>query len=331
MVFYSKAAAHTTSPLPTFPGLKVWMWQCSKDYYDVRVPTTCSEAIQIFQQFKDSQWQYDPQRDELDIFYESILLSILHYSDALNSKFSLSSPSLFANELSLGEDIFDFNMQQTSPNIPNAEVNTTSKALGPLEPEDISKPQSPVDSIGPVGPSKPVTPINTQASSKQASPTLDKDQDEEPTWKQLAMLQSSTLSDSHCPHSFVDTIATPNWSYSQPLDDHLYAHFSFSPLDCESLCYDDALKWEKVCKTLGDTVHQVENKNQLCIRAFMSHLITNHTSVEILQQLCTFDISTCADFSLENSSSLCARLLVHNGLKLYVIQASGLQTVDHHG
>ena len=89
-VFCSKAAAHAKSPLPTFPGLKVWMWWCHKDDYDVRVPTTHSKAIQIFQQFKDSQQQYDPQRDEWDIFHESIPSSILHYSDALNSiKFSI--------------------------------------------------------------------------------------------------------------------------------------------------------------------------------------------------------------------------------------------------
>ena len=50
---------------------------------------------------------------------------------------------------------------------------------------------------------------------------LDKDQDEELTWKQPAVPQSSTLSDSHRPHSFVDTIAAPDWSYSQPLEDHL--------------------------------------------------------------------------------------------------------------
>ena len=109
-VFCSKAAAHAKSPLPTFPGLKVWMWWCHKDDYDVRVPTTHSKAIQVFQQFKDSQQQYDPQRDEWDIFHESIPSSILYYSDALNSKFLSSFPSLFVNDLSLGEDIFDFDM-----------------------------------------------------------------------------------------------------------------------------------------------------------------------------------------------------------------------------
>ena len=109
-IFYSKAAAQATHPLPTFPGLRVWTWQHNKNGYDERVLTTCSEAIQIFHQFEESQWWYDPQRDEWDIFYESIPLSILHYSDALNSKFSSSSPSLFMNELDSRDDTFDFEM-----------------------------------------------------------------------------------------------------------------------------------------------------------------------------------------------------------------------------
>ena len=107
-VFYSKAAAQAIHPLPTFPGLRVWMWQHDKDDYNVKVPTTCSKAIQNFQQFKNPQWWYNPQRDEWAIFYETIPSSILHYSDALSSKSLLSSPSLFVKELSFGEDTFDF-------------------------------------------------------------------------------------------------------------------------------------------------------------------------------------------------------------------------------
>ena len=145
-IFYSKAAVQATHPLPTFPGPRVWIWQHDKEEYDVRVPTTRSEAIQLFRQFEDSQRRYDPQRDEWDIFYESIPSSILHYSDALNSKFSSSSQSLFANE---GNDTFDFGMRQPSPDMPDIdvqtdepqlpEVNTTPKAHAPLEP------QAPVD------------------------------------------------------------------------------------------------------------------------------------------------------------------------------------------
>ena len=109
-IFYSKAAAQAMHPLPTFPGTRVWMWRHNKDGYDERVPITHSGAIQIFHQFKESQRRYDPQRDEWDIFYESIPSSILHYSDALNSKFLSSSPSLFTNELDSRDDTFDFEM-----------------------------------------------------------------------------------------------------------------------------------------------------------------------------------------------------------------------------
>ena len=107
-----------------------WVW--------VRVPTTHSKAIQLFWQFKDSQQWYNPQRDKWDIFCK------LHYSDTLNSKFSSSLPSLLANELILGNDIFDFQMQQPSPNMPNIniqpdepqlpKVNTTLKAHAPFKP-----------------------------------------------------------------------------------------------------------------------------------------------------------------------------------------------------
>ena len=83
-IFYSKVAAQAMHPLLTFSGPRVWMWQHNKDGYDESVPTTHSKAIQIFHKFEESQWQYDPQRDEWDIFSESIPSSILHYSDALN-------------------------------------------------------------------------------------------------------------------------------------------------------------------------------------------------------------------------------------------------------
>ena len=60
VIFYSKAAAQATHPLPTFPGPRVWAWWCNKDGYDERVPTTCSKAIQIFHQFEESQLWYNP-------------------------------------------------------------------------------------------------------------------------------------------------------------------------------------------------------------------------------------------------------------------------------
>ena len=160
-----------------------------------------------------------------------------------------------------------------------------------------------------------------EAHAPSVLPMLDQnnDQDEELTWKQPTVLQNSTLPDSHHPHSFVNTIAAPKWSYCQGLEDQLYTCFSFSPLNHELPCSDDALKWDKVCKTLGDTVHQVKNKNQPCIRTFMSHFIQNHTNVNILQQFHTSDISAHADFPLQDASLLQARLLSHNGLQLYVI------------
>ena len=322
-IFYSKAAAQATHPLPTFPGPRVWTWRHNKDGYDERIPTTRSEAIQIFHQFEESQRRYDPQRDEWDIFYESIPSSILHYSDALNSKFSSSSPSLFTNELDSRDDTFDFEMRQPSPDMPDIDAQTDGL-------EDIPEPQAPIDtqdseSVG------PQAPVNAQASSEQTSFNLgqNKDQDGEITWKQPTVPQSNTLSDEHRPHSFVDTIAIPEWSYSRALEDQLYSRFGFSPLDHESPCSDDALKWDKVCKTLGDIVHQVKDKNQPCIRTFVSHFIQNHANVEILRQLRTSDISAGADFPLENASSLQARLLSHNGLQLYVItsqQPSDSQT-----
>ena len=150
-------------------------------------------------------------------------------------------------------------------------------------PEDIPEPQAPVDtqdseSVG------PQAPVDAQASSEQTSFDLgqNKDQDGEITWKQPTVPQSNTLSDEHRPHSFVDTIAIPEWSYSRALEDQLYSRFGFSPLDHESLCSDNALKWDKVCKTLRDIVHQVKDKNQPCIRTFVSHFIQNHTNIKIL-------------------------------------------------
>ena len=194
-IFYSKAAAQATHPLPTFPGPRVWTWRHNKDGYDERIPTTHSEAIQIFHQFEESQRRYDPQRDEWDIFYESIPSSILHYSDALNSKFSSSSPSLFTNELDSRDDTFDFEMRQPSPDMPDIDAQTDG-------PEDIPEPQAPVDtqdseSVG------PQAPVNAQVSSKQTSfdlgpsilPMLDqnKDQDGELTWKLPTVPQSNTF------------------------------------------------------------------------------------------------------------------------------------------
>ena len=195
VIFYSKAAAQATHPLPTFPGLRVQMSWHNKDGYDERVPTTRSEAIQIFHQFKESQQQYDPQRDEWDIFYESIPSTILHYNDTLNSKFLSSSPSLFMNELGSGDDTFDFEMWQPSPDIPDIDAQTD-------EPEDIPEPQAPVDTQNPES-VDPQASVDTQASSKQTSfdlgpsilPMLDqnKDQDGELTWKQPTVPQSNTF------------------------------------------------------------------------------------------------------------------------------------------
>ena len=271
-------------PLLTFPGLRVWTWWHNKDGYDERVPTTHSKAIQIFHHFEESQQWYDPQRDEWDIFYESIPSSILHYSDALNSKFLSSSPSLFTNELGSGDDTFDFKMWQPSPDMPDIDTQTDG-------PEDIPEPQATIDtwdseSVG------PQAPVNTQVSSEQTSfdlwpsvlPMLDqnKDQDGKLIWKQPTVPQSNTLSDEHHPHSFVNTIAIPEWSYSQALEDQFYSHFGFSLLNHELPCSDNALKWDKVCKTLGDKVHQVKDKNWPCIRTIVSHFIQNHTNIEIL-------------------------------------------------
>jgi len=53
-VFYSKAAAQATHPLPSFPGPRVWTWRRTKDDYDLRSPTTRSEAVQIWRDFGDS-------------------------------------------------------------------------------------------------------------------------------------------------------------------------------------------------------------------------------------------------------------------------------------
>ena len=61
-IFYSKAATQMIHPLLSFPGPRVWTWW-HKDGYDLKSSTTCSEAVQIWWDFKDSYPQYDPQRD----------------------------------------------------------------------------------------------------------------------------------------------------------------------------------------------------------------------------------------------------------------------------
>lgn len=55
----------------------------------------------------------------------------------------------------------------------------------------------------------------------------------------------------------------------------------------------------------------------------MAHLIQNHENVKVLQQHCTFDISTKAEYPLigQAASPLEAKLLSHNGQQLYVIAA----------
>ena len=104
----------------------------------------------------------------------------------------------------------------------------------------------------------------------------------------------------------------------------------FFLLDHELPCSDDALKWDKVCKTLGDKVHQVKDKNQQCIRTFVSHFIQNNTNVKILWQLPTSDISAGADFSLKKPVHCRQGCWVITGYSYMLSQARCLQTAKHH-
>ena len=141
-------------------------------------------------------------------------------------------------------------------------------------------------------------------------------QDEELTWKQLTVPQNNTL----LTHIIHILLLTPLllWSGATvevwKINSTLVLVFLCWIMNCH------ALIMFKICKTFGDTVHQVENKNQPCIRTFMSHFIQNYTNVDILQQLSTSDISAYADFPLQDASLLQARLLSHNGLQLLRIQ-----------
>ena len=135
----------------------------------------------------------------------------------------------------------------------------------------------------------PLSNVDPQADVPQQSNTHTPsdlpafDQGEQLAWRQLKIVpQGKTLPDNSQPHSFDNTITTPEWSHNQGLDDHLYNWFSFSPLNHQSLCSYDALDWNKVSKTLGDTASTVEHRNCSCIRAFLTHMILNHTDARAL-------------------------------------------------
>jgi len=86
------------------------------------------------------------------------------------------------------------------------------------------------------------------------------DQGEEPAWRQpKIVLQSNTLPDITQPHSFDDTIAAPEWSHSQGLEDHLYDWFGFSPLDHQSPCSNEALNWTRSARLLGTRFMQLKS------------------------------------------------------------------------
>lgn len=136
------------------------------------------------------------------------------------------------------------------------------------------------------------------------------DQGEQPAWRQPKIVpQGKTLPDNSQPHSFDNTIIAPEWSHNQGLEDHLYNRFCFSLLNHQSQCTDEALDWDKVSKTLRDTASTVEHYNRLCIRAFITHMILNHTDARALQLYCYFDLSTDAKYPFQNASSLRARWL----------------------
>ena len=136
-------------------------------------------------------------------------------------------------------------------------------------------------------------------------------QGEQPDWRQLkAVWQSNTLSH---PHSFNNTIVAPEWSHNQGLEDHLYNQFGFPPLNHQLSCSDEALSWDKVSKTLGDTIHTVEHHNHSYIRAFVTYMIQNHTDIRALWLCCAFDLLTDAKHPFKNASSLKARLVNDNG------------------
>ena len=224
-------------------------------------------------------------------------------------------------------------MWQPSPDMPDIDTQTDG-------PEDISEPQATIDtwdseSVG------PQAPVNTQVSSEQTSfdlgpsvlPMLDqnKDKDGKLIWKQPTVPQSNTLSDEHHPHSFVNTIAIPEWSYSQALEDQFYSHFGFSLLNHELPCSDNALKWDKVCKTLGDKVHKSKTR-------------TGHASgplcpilFKIIPTLKFYDNSVLLTSLLEpifpSKMPVCCRqgCWVIMGYSYMLSQASSLQTAKHHG
>ena len=280
-VFYSKAAAQMTHPLPSFPGPRVWTWQ-RKDGYDLKSSTTRSDAIQIWRDFEDSHRRYDPQRDEWDLFYEAIPSTTPHFSGILK----LKSPSY---QLSPSANEPNFEMLESSLDMHNDE-------LPPL-PDDPQPPDLPIPSDLPAF-----------------------DQSGEKAWKQPKIMPRSNMApDIGQPHSFDSAITAPEWSHSQGLEDHLYGRFGFSPLHCQSSCSNEALSWDKICKTLGDTVHAVENRNCSCIRAFVTYMIQNHADIGALQRYRAFDLSADAENPFQNESSLGARLLHHNGQRLYNI------------
>ena len=110
------------------------------------------------------------------------------------------------------------------------EVNATLKAHASLKLEDIPEPQDLInqDSVELVG---PVTPVDAQASSELVVlpeapalfvlPMVDQNKGKL-TWRQPSVPQINSLSDLHCPHSFINTIPAPEWSYNQALEDQLY-------------------------------------------------------------------------------------------------------------
>ena len=110
-IIFSKSLVQVSHLLPTCPGPTVWIWENDPNGFPVKCSLNWTQSVRLFWKYRNSQQQYDPQRDQWDIFQFHIPKKLPHYNNFPHA----SEPLLLDTNQPSSFDEFSFDMFKNSP------------------------------------------------------------------------------------------------------------------------------------------------------------------------------------------------------------------------
>ena len=198
-IISSKSFAQVSHPLPMCPSPTVWIWESDPNNFPVKHGLNWTQAVQIFWKYRNSQWWYDPQRDQWDLFQSNIPRKLPHYNDFLNPTEPLPLDTNWPfNNPSHNPDKFSFNDVFENPSYDDHGLEMTENHV--------------IESA---------SNISTLQSNNHLPPSS-KSPPPMPEWTDPNPIVNNTSTNVDDHHAFDQTITPMTWAYQHDAEENLY-------------------------------------------------------------------------------------------------------------